>query len=173
MELGRDATSTPKILLVVVCACAFLSVSATFDSSEHHRAWKTALGWTERQQAAASAADAESMYPLSLCILVDDTLIVALSFITILVLVVAVARESGAALAAVKALVMGTLALGLLYSALMLAYRFQVGPRRTLKGPIFDYDLRLSPLVVLALLGFPATSVAYFLYSWRRRVKIS
>jgi hypothetical protein len=164
MGLRHSFTASPKALLLLACVCAFLSVFATFDTSEHCRAWRTARGWTEQQKTVAPAKDAEVLYALSLAALADITAVVVCSFACVLMLSVFVALESEPCLKAVKALAWMALGWGVVYSALIAAYRIEAWPRTVLKGPIFDYDVGLQPPIVVALAGFPLSAIVYVLY---------
>ena len=158
-KVFRPLRSEAKALFVAVCVCAFLSVLATFDLSEHYRAWRRAETWTEEQRRVASAEDARSMKPLILAALVNNTLIVALSFAGILILGISVASDSGLGLSAVKMLTWTILGLGVLLVLLVLLYRLKLGSRLVLKGPIYDYNLRFQPPLVFALGGYPLAAL--------------
>ena len=149
---------------MLYCACAFFSVFATIDTSEHYRAWRSAIKWTEEQKAVAPALDADSMHALILVAIAVDTAIIALSFTGALILGMAVATESVSTYAISR--VMGWVAggLGSAFTVLMLWYRVLVGPRILLKGPIFDYNLGLQIPIVLASIGFPLALIAFSMY---------
>lgn len=156
-KVSRPLRSETKALLLAACACAFLSVLATFDLSEHHRAWHTATTWTEQQRSVASAQDAGTMRPLMLVALISNTLIVALSFTAILILGISVASDSKAGLAAAKVITWSVLSLGILLILLIIVYKIKLGPRLLMKGPIYDYNLRIQPPLAVALAGYPLT----------------
>ena len=160
---------TPKALLVLACACAFLAVFATFDTSEQYRAWRTARGWTERQKTVAPAMDAAYLHLLSLSALADLTAVVVLSFASILMLSIAVAMDSDTSLKAAEVLAWTALVLGLAYSGIMVVYRLEVWPRIVLKGPVFDYNVGLQPPIVLASGGFPLACLLYLVAGFRKR----
>ncbi|MDX9828243.1 MAG: hypothetical protein RBT73_10920 [Spirochaetia bacterium] len=153
--------SETKALLLAACACAFLSVLATFDLSEHHRAWRTAKTWTEEQRRVASALDADSIQPLILAALIDNTLIVALSFAGILMLGIAVASDGRASFYTAKVIIWNILILGITLILLIILYKLKLGSRMLLKGPIYDYNLRLQPPLLLALAGYPLVVIGF------------
>ncbi len=158
-KVFRPLRNEAKVLLITICVCAFLGVLATFDLSEHHRAWRRAETWTEEQRRVASAEDAGSMRPLILAALINNTLIVALSSAGILILGISVASDSGSGLSAVKVLTWTILSLGILLVLLVLLYRLRLGSRFVLKGPIYDYNLRFQPPLVFALGGYPLATL--------------
>lgn len=149
---------------MLYCACAFFSVFATIDTSEHYRAWRSAIKWTEEQKAVAPAKDADSMHALILVAIAVDTAIIALSFTGALILGMAVATESLGTYAISRAMGWVAGGLGCAFTALMLWYRTLVGPRVILKGPIFDYNLGLQIPIVVAVAGFPLALVAFSMY---------
>jgi uncharacterized membrane protein len=158
---SRPLKSEAKALLLLICASAFLSVLATFDLSEQHRAWRSAETWNDVQREVASASDAESIKPLILSSLVINTFIVAFSFIALLLLGVYIATDSKAGIIAVKVLVLIILTLGISLLLLLIVYKIKLGTRLILKGPIYDYDLGFKPPLLLALFGYPALIVGY------------
>jgi hypothetical protein len=158
-----------KALLILVSFCAFLAIFATFDTSEHYRAWRTASKWTETQKSVAPANDADSMHALALAALAADTAVIALSFACGMVLGLAVATESKATFTAAKGIGWAAVGLGVLFSAIMVVYQFRVGPRLVLKGPIFDYDLSMQPPIILAVGGFPLSFLGYAVYRLKHR----
>lgn len=164
---GRGAA--PRRILVLACACAFFSIFSTFDSSEHYRAWKTAQGWTELQKSAAFAEDVDLMRPLSLAVLAANAGLIVVSLTCLAALAAAMTRESEKPFKTAQAFVWLLLALGLLYVVLVLVYRAELGPRRVLKGPVYDYDMRLSPPVILALCGYPLSFALYLRAFFKER----
>jgi hypothetical protein len=164
----RPLRSETKALLLAACACAFLSVLATFELSEHHRAWRRAETWTDEQRLVASAQDASSMRPLILAALANNTLIVALSFASILILGISVASDSKLGLSAVKIMTWTLLSLGILLVLMILLYKLKLGSRQILKGPIYDYNLRFQPPLLLALAGYPLTALGLALNQMMR-----
>ena len=165
ISFGKNA----KALLILASFCAFLAIFATFDTSEHYRAWRTARSWTETQKSVAPAKDADSMHGIALAALAVDTAVIALSFVCGILLGVAVATESGSTFAAAKGLGWIVIGLGLVFSGLMVWYQIKVGPRLVLKGPIFDYDLSMQPPIALAVGGFPLSFLGYVAYRLRHR----
>ena len=165
VSFGKNA----KALLILASFCAFLAIFATFDTSEHYRAWRTARTWTETQKSVAPAHDADSMHAIALAALAVDTAVIALSFVCGMLLGVAVATESGSTFAVAKGLGWATIGLGLIFSALMVLYQFKVGSRLVLKGPIFDYDLSMQPPIALAVCRFPLAFLGYAAYRLRHR----
>ncbi len=155
----RPLRSETKALLLAACACAFLSVLATFDLSEHHRAWRSAETWTEEQRRVATAQDAFSMRPLTLAALVNNTLIVALSFAAMLILGISVASDSRIGQSAAKIMTWTVLILGMLLVLLIFLYKLRLGSRTLLKGPIYDYNLRFQPPLLIALGGYPLAAL--------------
>jgi hypothetical protein len=112
--------------------------------------------------------DAQRMYVLSVITLGLDTLIIAMSFSGALCLGIAVATDSVHAYGAAKLFSGICLGSGILYSGIFIWYRVLVGSRLVLKGPIFDYDLRLQVPVLLAVIGFPVL-VSVFLIKFRTK----
>lgn len=149
---------------MLYCACAFLSVFATIDTSEHYRAWRSAVKWTDEQKSVAPAMDADRMHALILVGIAVDTAIIALSFTGALILGMAVATESVSTYSISR--IMGWIAggLGSAFSLLMFIYRALVGKRVLLKGPIFDYNLGLQIPIVVACVGFPLALVVFSFY---------
>lgn len=164
MENRLSFGANAKALLILVSACAFFAIFATFDTSEHYRAWRTARNWTEAQKMVAPATDADSMHVFALAALAADTAVIALAFACGLMLGVAVASESQTAFTAAKGLGWAAVGLGVIFSALMVVYQLKVGSRLVLKGPIFDYDLSMQPPIALAVGGFPLSFLAYIAY---------
>lgn len=158
-----------KALLLLASFCAFLAIFATFDTSEHYRAWRTARAWTEAQKSVAPAQDADSMHFITLVALAVDTAVIAISFACGLLLGVAVATDSAKSFAIAQGLGWVSIGLGLVFSALMVWYQVKVGPRLVLKGPIFDYDLSMQPPIAIAVGGFPLSFLAYSLNRLRHR----
>ncbi len=159
-----------KIFLIYLALSAFLAIFAAIDTSEHYRAWKTAIRWTQDQKASAPALDSKTIHPVILFALAMDTAMIAASFVGGLSLGISVAVDGGAAYKAAKTLTASISVLGILYTVLMLVYRILVWPRMVLKGPIFDYDMRLQVPILLAMLGFPLSS-AFFGFKLRSIAK--
>ncbi|HOV93769.1 MAG TPA: hypothetical protein PLT87_02695 [Spirochaetales bacterium] len=159
MSKGSFLDLSPKTILLIAALCAFCSVFSTFDTSEQYRAWKTAKTWTEEQKAVAPALDADSMAKNVLVCLLLNTAIIVASFLCLLVSVIAIATDSAALLKGASFTVMTALFLGIVYSVSMLLYQYRVGPRLTLKGPIFDYDLRMQIPVIIAVAAYPLLSI--------------
>lgn len=144
-----------KVLLSILAICAFLSVFASIDTAEYYRAWSHAKNWTGEQKSVAPAEDARRMHILILVALALDTAVIAVAACGGLTLGMATATESPAAAKTALALGIASPVLGLAYSADMLVYRIGLGSRHVLKGPIFDYHMRLQPPVILAMAAFP------------------
>lgn len=157
-----------KLFLIVFSACAFLSIFAAFDTSEHYRAWRTARRWTQEQKETAPALDAERMHAFSLTALGLDTLIIAAAFAGALCLGIAVATDSRHAYATAKLLAGLCMGAGLAFVAVFLWYRGMVGARVLLKGPIFDYDLRIQVPILASLAGYPGLALYFILKAGRR-----
>lgn len=109
------------------------------------------------------------MHILILAALAADTAVVVLSFACGLMLGVSVATESAGRFGAAKGLGWASVALGLVYSAIMVVYQIKVGPRDLLKGPIFDYDLSMQPPILFAVGGYPVSFILYLWYRIRKR----
>ncbi|MDX9783780.1 MAG: hypothetical protein RBT72_03400 [Spirochaetia bacterium] len=159
-KISRPLKSEAKTLLLVTCACAFLSILATFDISEHHRAWRSATTWTDAQRSVAPALDADSIKPLILAALVNNTIIIALSFTALLILGIFIASDDTKSLFAVKVIVWSILSLGFILVLLLIVYKIKLGSRLLLKGPIYDYNLRLQPPLLLSLVGYPLVIIS-------------
>jgi len=172
MEDRVSFNSEAKALLLLVSACAFLAIFSTFDTSEHYRAWRTARKWTAEQKSVAPANDADSMHAYILVALAADTVVLVLSFACGLMLGISVTTESAGSFAVSKGLGWASIAVGLAFSAIMIAYEFKVGPRQVLKGPIFDYDLSMQPPIALAVGGYPIAFILYVWYLIRKRRNI-
>jgi hypothetical protein len=168
MENRMSSSTNTKALLLLTSACAFFAIFATFDTSEHYRAWRTARKWTEEQKSVAPANDADSMHVLALAALAADTAVIVLSFACGLMLGISVASESPASFTAAKFLGFAAIGLGLAYAFLMVVYQLKVGPRLLLKGPIYDYDLSMQIPIALAVGGFPISLVTYLAYRLRK-----
>ena len=164
-------TST-KALLVLISVCVFLAVFATVDMSEHYRAWKTALRWTDAQKSVAPANDAGAMYFITLIALTLDTAIIAVCFACGLMLGISVAADKQNGFSAAQGLGWVALGLGLAFSAIMITYQILVGRRLVLKGPIFDYDLSMQPPIAIAVGGYPLSFILYLRYCLRNRKSI-
>ena len=159
MSKYRLLDFNPKTIMLIAALCAFCSVFSTFDTSEQYRAWKTARTWTEEQKVVAPATDADAMTQNALVSLLLNTVIIALSFVCILISVMAIATDNARLLTAASVLVVVMLVGGLLYSVSTLLYQYRVGPRLTLKGPVFDYDLHMQVPVVIAVAAYPLLSI--------------
>lgn len=168
MEHRASFATNAKALLVLASACAFFAIFATFDTSEHYRAWRTARRWTEEQKSVAPAMDADSMHAMALVALAADTAVIVLAFACGLTLGASVGTESARSFAAAKSLGWAAIGLGLLFSAIMIIYQIRVGPRLLLKGPIYDYDLSMQIPIALAVGGFPLSFVLYLWYCWKK-----
>lgn len=171
MDHRASLKTNAKALFILACVCAFFSVFATFDASEHNRAWRTARGWTDTQKAAAPATDADSMHSLILTALVADTAVIVLSFACLMTLGISVATDSRRGFAVAKGIGWATIAFGLVFSIFMIIYKVGVGPRLILKGPIYDYDLSLQPPIALAMGAYPVAFATYLLYCLRKKPK--
>lgn len=158
-----------KALLLVLGLCAFFSVFATIDTSEHYRAWRSALTWNERQREVAPAPDAERMHALILTCLAMNTAIVTLSTVGALALGIAVATDGKTAHSLATGSTRTVLGLGVLFAILMSLYRILVGERVLLKGPIFDYHLGLQIPILLAMVAYPSLALYHFIISRRGR----
>ena len=156
---------------MLVAFCAFFSILAAFDTSEHYRAWRTAKTWTEEQKITAPALDVERMHPLILLALAADTMIIALSFTGALSLGIAVSTDSNPAFLLAKAIAWTASGIGLAYSILMIIYRFFVGTRVLLKGPIYDYDLHLQIPIMIAVFAFPIMLGIFSFKMWRLKLE--
>lgn len=167
MENSISLDRRVKALLILMALCAFFSILAAFDTSEHYRAWRTAKTWTEEQKHSASALDVDRMLPLIIITLAADTMVIAMSFTGALFLGIAVSTESKFAFFLAQALGWASSGVGLAYSTLMIVYRLFVGHRVLLKGPIFDYDLHLQVPIMLAVWAFP---VIFGIFSFRMRL---
>ncbi|HEY9054520.1 MAG TPA: hypothetical protein VIO60_06850 [Rectinemataceae bacterium] len=161
MENRGFSDRAAKVFLIYLAFSAFLAIFAAIDTSEHYRAWKTALRWSDDQKASAPAQDVGRIYPLILLALAMDTAVIATSFVGGLSLGVSVAVDGGAAFKAAKVLAAAVSVLGLVYALSMIVYRILVWPRLVLKGPVFDYDMRLQVPIILAMAGFPVSSIAF------------
>jgi len=171
MEHRASFATNAKALLALASACAFFAIFATFDTSEHYRAWRTARRWTEEQKSVAPATDADSMHAMALMALAADTAVIVLAFACGLALGASVATEGERGFAAAKSLGWAAIGLGLLFSAVMMIYQIKVGPRLLLKGPIYDYDLSMQIPIALAVAGYPLTFALYFLYCRKKGCK--
>lgn len=109
------------------------------------------------------------MHLFSLTALTVDTAVIALSFACGLMMGVSVATESASSFTVAKGLGWASIALGLAFSAIMIAYQIKVGPRQILKGPIFDYDLSMQVPIVFAVGGYPISFAAYLWYRIKKR----
>ncbi|HNX73071.1 MAG TPA: hypothetical protein PK759_03845 [Spirochaetales bacterium] len=150
---------SPKTIILMAALCAFCAVFSTFDTSEQYRAWKTARTWTEEQKVVAPAMDADAMTQNALVSLLLNTIIIAISLVCMLVSVMAIATDNARVLTTASVLVVVMLVFGLLYSVSTLLYQYRVGPRLTLKGPVFDYDLHMQVPVVIAVAAYPLLSI--------------
>jgi hypothetical protein len=126
-----------KCLLLSFSVCAFLAIFSSVDTAEQYRAWTAANRWTREQKVTATALDSERMHSLALVALAVDTAIIAVSFAGGLTLGVAVATENLRTLMASSVMGAAVTGMGVLYSGLMIVYRFLIGERKVLKGPIF------------------------------------
>lgn len=161
--------SHAKALLILILACAFLAVLATLDTAEQYRTWKSARAWTPVQQATALALDADTMYAIILAALSIETAAFAASCAGGLSLGLSMATGGKGTFRTAKALAWIGLGLGLAYSATIVLYQVRVGSRAVLKGPVFDYSLRMQIPVGIAAAGFPVLLGAYLLYRLRNR----
>ncbi len=143
-----------KRTLALFAALAFLAVLATIDTSEQFRTWRTARTWTVAQRSVAPAMDAEPMFIIAALAIVCDTIVVALSAIGALILGISVALDNVRWLKVARWVGISAAGVGLLYSLDTLIYRWRVGGRRVLKGPVFDYNLSMQPTILIALVGF-------------------
>lgn len=150
----KPANGWMKRCLALFAALAFLAVLSTIDTSEQFRTWRAARGWTTAQRSVAPAMDAESMFVIATFAIVCDTIVVALSAIGALILGISVALENKRGLEITRTFGMTAAIVGLLYSLDTLLYRWRVGERRVLKGPVFDYNLSMQPTILIALVGF-------------------
>ncbi len=148
-----------KTLLVVFGLCAFLAVFAAVDTAEYYRAWGQARNWTDVQKSVAPAVDAMRMYALILAALVLDTAVIALSFAGGLALGISTATESRLASRVTYFLCVASVLSGLCFAIVMSFYRVNLGARMVLKGPVFDYTMRIQPPVALAMAAFPVLTV--------------
>ncbi len=151
---SKAVNGVMKRSLVLFAALAFLAVLATIDTSEQFRTWRAARTWTTTQRAVAPAMDAESMFVIATIAIVCVTTVVALSAIGALILGISVALENSHWLKVSRGFGISAAGVGLLYSFDMLVYRWRVGERRVLKGPVFDYNLSMQPTIFIALIGF-------------------
>ena len=172
MENRTLFRTNTKALLVLISVCVFLAIFATVDMSEHYRAWKTALRWTEAQKSVAPAKDADAMYFIALIALSLDTAIIAVCFACGLTLGISVAADNLKGFSAARSLGWVALGLGLAFSAIMILYQILVGQRLVLKGPVFDYDLSMQLPIALAVGGYPFSFVLYVRYCLRKRESV-
>jgi hypothetical protein len=169
MNEANSNDSRARALLALLGACLFLAIFASIDTSEHYRAWRTALGWTREQRITASALDTDMMYGLILAALAFETAVIALTLAGGMSLGIATATESKITFFAAGAMGWISASFGVIYAILMIIYEIKVGPRKVLKGPIFDYNLHLQPPILLAVAGFPIVMIIYGLFSAKQR----
>ncbi|MFZ2635414.1 MAG: hypothetical protein WAX33_03635 [Rectinemataceae bacterium] len=158
-----------KTLLVLFGVCAFLAIFSTVDTSEQYRAWRAAMKWTEEQKAAAPAMDVVRMHTLILVDLALQTAVIAVSFAGGLTLGVAIATDNGKTFRMARAMGIVSLGMGVCYSVLSIAYEVLLGPRKLLKGPIFDYDMTMQPPVIAATAGFLLLALVFGLSALAKR----
>lgn len=169
MRRGKVPMSHAKALLILILACAFLAVLATLDTAEQYRTWKAARAWTPIQQATARALDADAMYMIVLAALSIETAAFAASCAGGLSLGLSIATGDKGTFRTAKIFAWIGLGLGVAYSAAIILYQVRVGSRAVLKGPVFDYSLRMQIPVGIAVAGFPVLMGAYLVYLLRNR----
>ncbi len=154
--------SRTKLLLSLLGFCAFFAIMVAIDTAEYCRAWSQARNWTDAQKFVAPAMDAEKMHLFILAALILDTVAIVLATSGGLALGIATATESYRISRLSTILATAAILSGFAYSADMAIYFVMLGPRSILKGPVFDYNLRLQPPVAIGMAAFAILSLCLF-----------
>lgn len=168
-SLFRLESSRSRHLVLLFGICAFMAILAAVDTAQYLRAWRAAITWTIEQKTVAPAMDAPMMHRLVFASLAFNTVVIACSASGALCLGIAIALESPRLLTVVHGLLVGSLFSGCTFSTLLVLYFTRLAPRFVLKGPVFDYDMRLQPTVAIAMLAFPVITFIVILF-WRRQL---
>jgi hypothetical protein len=104
--------------------------------------------------------DAQRMYRIILAAMVFDTAAIVFSLSGALALGIATSTES--VRAAVAARILATIAVvsGFAYTVDMVLYFLELGTRSVLKGPVFDYVMKIQPLIAMGMAAFAALAPA-------------